>query len=367
MAGRIVLFGATGYTGRLVAEAMSGRGMSPVLAGRDRDSLALLADRLGGLETAVADVERPATVRALVEEGDVLVTTVGPFQRWGGPALEAAIDAGAIYIDSTGEPSFIRRVFEQEGPKAEPAGTALFTAFGYDWVPGNLAGALALRAAGPTAASVRVGYFVTGGANPGGMSGGTRASLAGALLEPQFAYRGGQIVTERGGMRVGAFRVGEREWEGISVGTSEAFALPRLQPGLRAVEVYLGWFGRMSRAIQVASALGAPLLAVSPVKRALGSAADRFTQGSTGGPDAEVRARTGSEIVAQALDVAGEVIAEARVRGVNVYDFTARIMAWAAETAADGDVRGEGALGPADGFGLDELEAGAAQSGLEKV
>ena len=366
MAGRIVLFGATGYTGRLVAEAMSGRGMSPVLAGRDRDSLALLADRLGGLEIAVADVGRPETVRALVGEGDVLVTTVGPFARWGGPAVDAAIDAGAVYIDSTGEPSFIRRVFEDAGPRAAAAGTALFTAFGYDWVPGNLAGALALRAAGPTAASVRIGYFATGGGGVG-TSGGTRASTLGAVLEPHFAYRGGRIVTERAGSRVAGFQVGDREWQGISVGSSEAFALPRLQPGLREVEVYLGWFGKMSRPIQVASALSTPLLAIPPLKRALGSVAERFSKGSTGGPDAEERARSGSEIVAQALDVAGEVIAEARLRGVNVYDFTARIMAWAAETAADGDVRGEGALGPAEGFGLDQLEAGAAQSGLEKV
>jgi short subunit dehydrogenase-like uncharacterized protein len=367
MAGRIVLFGATGYTGRLVAEAMVGRGTRPVLAGRDGDALALLADRLGGLETAVADVSRPGSVRALVEEGDVLVTTVGPFARWGEAALDAAIDARAVYIDSTGEPQFIRRVFEREGPRAQAAGTALLTAFGYDWVPGNLAGALALRAAGPRTAGVRIGYFLTGSGDLGGMSGGTRASLAGALIEPQFAYRGGRLVTERGAARVGSFDVQGRTLAGISVGTSEAFALPRLEPGLRDVEVYLGWFGPMSRAMQAFSAVSAPLMRIPPLKHAVDAGAGRFVKGSTGGPDAEARAGSGSEIVAQALDVAGDVIAEARLRGVNGYDFTGRILAWAAESAAEGGVRGTGALGPADGFGLDDLEAGAAQSGLEKV
>src|SRR5205807_1941846 len=48
----------------------------------------------------------------LVQGRDVLVSTVGPFVRWGAPAIEAAIDAGAVYIDSSGEPAFIRRVFE---------------------------------------------------------------------------------------------------------------------------------------------------------------------------------------------------------------------------------------------------------------
>ena len=148
MPGRIVLFGATGYTGRLTAEAMVARGDRPVLAGRNAERVAALAEQLGGLETAIADVAEPASVRALVESGDALVATVGPFARWGDPAVEAAIDAGACYLDSTGEPAFIRRVFERFGKAAEQAGTGLVTAFGYDWVPGNLAGALALREAG---------------------------------------------------------------------------------------------------------------------------------------------------------------------------------------------------------------------------
>src|SRR3978361_621396 len=105
MAGRIVLFGATGYTGELVARALVARGARPVLAGR-------ASARGPARQTRVADVARPETVRALVEKGDVLVATVGPFVRWGAPAIEAAIDAGAHYIDSTGEPAFIRRVFD---------------------------------------------------------------------------------------------------------------------------------------------------------------------------------------------------------------------------------------------------------------
>src|SRR4051794_36297329 len=108
---RIVVFGATGYTGRLIAEALVGRGERPVLAGRNAQRLASLAEELGGLETAVADVAQPETCGAMVQRGDVLVATVGPFVRYGRPAVEAAIAAGAHYIDSTGEPTFIREVF----------------------------------------------------------------------------------------------------------------------------------------------------------------------------------------------------------------------------------------------------------------
>ena len=116
--GRIILFGATGYTGRLVADALVKRGAKPVLAARSAETLTELAAELGGLETAVADVSRPETVRVLVQQGDVLVSTVGPFLRWGGAALDAAINAGALYLDSTGEPPFIREVFGEIGKLA---------------------------------------------------------------------------------------------------------------------------------------------------------------------------------------------------------------------------------------------------------
>jgi short subunit dehydrogenase-like uncharacterized protein len=151
MPGQIVVFGATGYTGEGTARALVASGAKPVLAARSAERLARLADELGGLETRVADVTRPETVRALIQDRDVLVSTVGPFLRWGTPAIEAAIDAGAVYIDSTGEPTFIRRVFEYYGPRARGTGASLLTAFGYDWVPGNLAGALALTEAGEQA------------------------------------------------------------------------------------------------------------------------------------------------------------------------------------------------------------------------
>ena len=159
---RIVLFGATGYTGRLAAESMVERGLRPVLAARGRDKLEQMAAGLGGLDTAVADVADPTSVRALVEHGDVLVTTVGPFARWGAAAAAAASSVGAHYIDSTGEPAFIRQVFEVYGPAAEQVDSAMLTAFGYDWVPGNLAGATALERAGAAATRVDIGYFTTG-------------------------------------------------------------------------------------------------------------------------------------------------------------------------------------------------------------
>ncbi|HEX6388472.1 MAG TPA: saccharopine dehydrogenase NADP-binding domain-containing protein [Solirubrobacteraceae bacterium] len=359
MAGRIVVFGATGYTGQLTARALVARGVEPLLAARSRARVEALADELGGVPFAVADVQQPASVRALLEAGDVLISTVGPFVRWGEPALRAAIDAGAHYLDSTGEPPFIRTVFERHGATAEAAGVGLLTAFGYDYVPGNLAGALALREAGERAVSVDVGYFVEGDAQP---SGGTRASAVGLLAEPAYVFAGGRLVTQRTARSVHSFD----GRPAVSVGATEQFALPRVHPGLRDARVWLGWFGAASRPLQVISAATALATRLPGMRDAIGATAGRLVKGSTGGPDAATRAQSRSQIVAVASDASGSALATVRLEGVNPYDFTGAMLAWGAITAAGGGLRGSGALGPVDAFGLDELEAGAADAGIAR-
>jgi short subunit dehydrogenase-like uncharacterized protein len=360
VAARIVLFGATGYTGRLTAEAMVERGLRPFLAARSRDKLEALAAELGGgLETATADVSDPPSVRALVEQGDVLVSTVGPFTRWGGPSAAAATTAGAHYLDSTGEPGFVREVFERYGPAAERNGCGMLTAFGYDWVPGNLAGGLALRRAGEDAVRVDVGYFITGRASP---SGGTRATMATSLTDPGFVYRDGRVLSERAAKRVRSFQVGSKSRDAVSVGASEHFTLPRIAPQLREVNAYLGWFGPLARPMQLFS-LGASLPGVSSVLKLAG---ERLAKGSSGGPDAEARAKSGSHIVAIAYDGAGRELAEVHLTGVNGYTFTGRILAWGAQRAAEGGLQGTGALGPVDAFGLVALTDGCRWAGLEE-
>jgi short subunit dehydrogenase-like uncharacterized protein len=366
VAGRIVLFGATGYTGRLVADALLARGVKPVLAGRNVDSLDRLADELGGgFETRGADVERPDTVRALVEEGDVLLSCVGPFTRWGAPAVEAAIDAKAHYVDSTGEPPFIRRVFEEWGPRAQASGSALVTAFGYDYVPGNLAGGLVLEEAGDLAAKVAVAYFNTGrggGSLRDAMSGGTAASATGMMFERGFAYRGGRIVGERTAQRVRSFHAGGRDRQAISLGTTEHFGLPAVYPNLREVDAYLGWFGPASRALQVFSITGE----VPGVRPLVGAVVGRLVKGSSGGPDEEARSKTGSLFAAEAYDADGNALARVELRGPNGYTFTGDILAWGADQMASGGLQGTGALGPVGAFGLEALEAGCAEVGLAR-
>src|SRR5215472_6364569 len=381
MPGRNVLYGATGYIGGLTARAMVAAGTRPVLAGRNRDRLAALAARLsqegGGakLETAVAGgAAGPEGLRELIGAGDVLVSTAGPFVKVGRPVVEAAVDAGAIYLDSSGEPPFIRQVFEEFGPRAARTGAVLLTAFGYDYVPGNLAGALALQAAGPAAARVRVGYFVQGDIRKG-TSAGTRASVAGVLLAPGYAYRGGRIVTERTAAHVASFEIDGTRRRGFSIGSSEHFALPRLRPPaagaddipapapLTDVGVYLGWLDGATWLAHYGSAAVAPLERLPPARRVLDEVARRI-QRSRAGPRQGESIR--SDVVTAAADARGRKLASVRLTSGDPYSFTAPMLAWAARKAAAGGVQPTGALGPVEAFGAGSLESGCAAAGFHR-
>lgn len=360
---RIVVFGATGYTGRLTAERLAAAGAAPVLAGRDPAKLARIAEEIGGgLETAHADVMRQNSVFELVGPGDVLISTVGPFAKWGEPAVRAAIAVGATYIDSTGEPAFIRRVFEEFDAAAADAGAALMTAMGYDWVPGQLAAALALEAAGPEAVRVDVGYYALG-AGAGAASAGTMESLVGAMLDSSHAFRDGRIQLERGAARVRSFLVGGKERAAISVGGSEHFTLPRAYPQLEEVNVYLGWFGPLSRAVQGASFAGSVVTRVPgtrSVLQAVGERAISLAPARASGDPTE----SSSVVMGAAYGPNGEQLTEVELKGVDGYEFTAGFLAWAARQAAAGAISATGAVGPITAFGLPAVEAGAAEAGI---
>jgi hypothetical protein len=356
MGGRIVVFGASGYTGALIAERLAAAGAEPVLAGRDTERLSAIAERIGGAEVARADALRQNSVFALVGSGDVLISTVGPFTRYGAVAVRAAIAAGATYLDSTGEPTFIRRVFEQFGPAATRHGAALLTAQGFDWVPGALAAALALEDAGPAAVRVDVGYFVRNAS----ASEGTKVSLVGATLDPGFAYRDGAVATERGAARVRTFPGAST---GFSVGGAEHFTLPVAYPGLREVNTYIGAPGALARGAQLmgaATALAQRLPGSRTVMQAAGERVAGLLPGRGDG-------RATSRIVATAHDADGRQVGATRLDGPDPYDFTASFMAWAAQHAVGQGVDGTGALSPLLAYGgLAGLHSGCAAAGISE-
>ena len=376
MPARIVVFGATGYTGRLVAEQLVAAGERPLLAGRSEQRLGELASaprraRVAGRRRGAAR----ARCSRCVAPGDVLVSTVGPFVKWGEPAVRAAIAAPAVYLDSTGEPPFIRRVFEEFGPPAARAGATLMTAMGYDFVPGALAGALALEAAGRRSRRRR------GDEAAGQASGARRRRLLRARRRPRralarharvarrdragpgFAFRDGGLRSVRSAERVRDFTVRGKPRPAISVGGAEHFGLPAAYPQLREVNVYLGWFGPLARAAQAATLAGSVVRRVPGVPAALRYAGERL-MALGGGPAPGTTSGALSWIAATAHDARGGQLAEVRLTGTDPYAFTAAFLAWAARRAAHEGIAATGAVGPLEAFGLDALRQGCAAAGL---
>ncbi len=362
----IVLFGATGYTGRLTAAAMVERGLRPVLAGRDPERLAVLASRLGGLVTAQAQVADRTSVYELVSRGDVLVSTVGPFRRRGWVAARVAVDAGAVYLDSTGEPPFIRSVHRWWGPQAVESGASLLTAFGHDYVPGVLAGALALREAGADARRVDVGYFPEGGRGRR-FSRGTARSVLGTALESSFTWRDGRLRGEPAASRMRTFDVGGRPRPAVTTGASEHFALPRLSPGLAAVDVYVGWFGAASGAVHAASRTAVRLGQVRGVRRSVRELGELAVKRLPEGPSESGRAAVRTHVVAEVFAEDGTLLARTRLEAPEPYALTAALLAWGAGRAAERGVCGTGALDAVSAFGLDAVVAGAAEVGITRT
>jgi hypothetical protein len=106
---------------------------------------------------------------------------------------------------------------------------------------------------------------------------------------------------------------------------------------------------------------------VPGARGAIEKVAGRFVRGSTGGPDEARRERAKSHAIAIASDAGGRELATVRLKGPGPYDFTGDVLAWGAMRAAAGGLQGTGALGPVDGFGLDELEAGVAEAGIARA
>ncbi|MEV7542667.1 saccharopine dehydrogenase NADP-binding domain-containing protein [Streptomyces sp. NPDC089915] len=183
----LVLFGATGFVGALTAEYLARNapaGCRWALAGRDLGKLERLRGRLAALDPACADLpllradaaDGPA-VRELAARTRVLTTTVGPYVWYGAELVAACAAAGTDYVDLTGEPEFVDRMYVAHDARARETGARLVHACGFDSVPADL-GAYFTVGLLPAGEPLRVDGFVRSSAL---VSGGTLASALTAL------------------------------------------------------------------------------------------------------------------------------------------------------------------------------------------
>lgn len=142
----VVVFGATGFTGGLVCEHLgrhAPEGTRWAIAGRDERRLFALRDRLERLRVPpraalIADVGDERSLRTMAESAQVVLTTVGPYARYGLPVVRAAVEAGSDYVDITGEPAFVDRCIELHDASARERGLRIVNSCGFESVPDDL-------------------------------------------------------------------------------------------------------------------------------------------------------------------------------------------------------------------------------------
>jgi short subunit dehydrogenase-like uncharacterized protein len=186
----VVLYGATGFVGRLTAEYLARQapeGTRVALAGRSRERLERVRAEIGGSADAwpveVADAGDADALGALAHRTTAVATTVGPYAAYGMPLARACAENGTHYADLTGEVLFMRRTVEQLHDVAAGTGARIVHACGFDSIPSDL-GVLVLheRVAKETADELTQTTFAVTAAR-GGISGGTFASMKGMLAE----------------------------------------------------------------------------------------------------------------------------------------------------------------------------------------
>ena len=141
----IVVFGATGFTGALTAEYLAAHAPADLrwaLAGRSESKLEAVRRRLGAgfadLPLLRADVDDPESLRSMAEATRVVISTVGPYIRYGEPVVAACAAAGTDYVDLTGEPEFVDRMWLGYNRQAVETGARLIHSCGFDSIPYDL-------------------------------------------------------------------------------------------------------------------------------------------------------------------------------------------------------------------------------------
>ncbi|WP_294191142.1 saccharopine dehydrogenase NADP-binding domain-containing protein [uncultured Sphingomonas sp.] len=179
----VIVYGATGYTGRLVAEYLAQTyptGVRWAMAGRSMAKLEAVRAEMGvpaDVPLVTADADAPASLRAMCARATVVITTVGPYQLYGSDLVAACVETGTAYVDLCGEPGWMREMIDAHHAAARASGARIVFSCGFDSIPFDL-GVLTLQ----EAAQARFGKPVPRikarvREMKGGFSGGTAASL----------------------------------------------------------------------------------------------------------------------------------------------------------------------------------------------
>ncbi len=295
-----MVYGANGYTGRLIAELAVKRGERPVLAGRSAEKIKPIAAALG-LEHRAFDLSQ---AHAHLEDVDAVVHCAGPFAHTATAMVDACLKSRTHYLDITGEID----VFESIGLRdadARNAGIVLLPGAGFDVVPTDCLAAI-LKNALPTATHLDLAFVVGGGASAGTTKTSVEAAAVGGRIRVDGELKSVRIGHRR---RTAHFRSGPREVGSIPWGdVSTAYRSTGI-PNITTFTLVPGVLGQLQQVF-------APVLQTSLVQNVAKSVAAKVK-----GPDERKRTNTRAEVFGEAWDADTKV--ECAITTPNAYSLTA--------------------------------------------
>ncbi|MEZ5922662.1 MAG: saccharopine dehydrogenase NADP-binding domain-containing protein [Parvularculaceae bacterium] len=194
----IIIYGATGYTGRLVAEYLGreyagDKKLKWAMAGRSEEKLKAVRNEIGvpsSTPLVVADASDPASLEAMVEKAKCIITTVGPYQLYGEPLVAACAEAGTDYVDLCGEPTWMRRMIDKYEEAAKKSGARIVFSCGFDSIPFDLgvwfAQQEAMKSFGAPLEEIKGRVRAMKGKFSGGTAASLKATMAAAFKDPSL-------------------------------------------------------------------------------------------------------------------------------------------------------------------------------------
>ena len=306
-----LLYGAYGYTGRLIAAAAKDYQLTPLLAGRDAARLQPLAAEFG-YDYLDFDLEDSVSLDAALAKVPLVLHAAGPFAITAEPMLEACLRTGTHYLDITGEIEVFARAARLD-ERAREAGIMLMSGVGFDVVPTDCLAAF-LKEQLPDATDLKLAFAW----NKGGLSHGTAKTMLRGLGRSGAVRRDGKIIPVPPAYKVAKFPfTADRTMKAVTIPWGDVFTAYHTT-GIPNIETYYAVPSKQIRAMKWSRYLGW-LFQAGPVQNFL----RKRIEARPAGPNAEQRGRAETYVYGEVSNENGERVA-ARLRTPEGYTLTYR-------------------------------------------
>lgn len=302
-----LIYGANGYTGQLLAEEAVRRGLRPVLAGRNADTISGMAEDLG-LAYRVASLDDPNALDAALDGVNLVLHCAGPFSSTSAPMVEACLRRGCHYLDITGEIGVFQAVHARH-EEARRKDVVLMPGCGFDVVPTDCLSASLVQAL-PEATDLQLAFEAAGGASPG-----TARTSVERLGQGGCVRRDGELRTVPMAWKTRRIPFAHAERTGVTIPWGDVYTAT-VSTGIPNVEVYLSLPDKTITKLKMLRRMG-PLLQSRVVQSFLRNRIEKTVTG----PSDSVRANTQMQVWGRVSSPDGKSLS-ATMTTPNGYDLT---------------------------------------------